>query len=524
MTDQANLYDLVPYRGGPIENAHPARLEAVGVLFGLAHAAATQSRVLEIGCGTGHNLIAMAYALPQSEFVGIDYSRRQIEIGASLVRELGLENIRLNAVDIREAGAGLDTFDYIICHGVFSWVQSDLREIILALCRQHLTEHGIAYISYNTYPGWAAEHSTLRQLLLRHVEGLDDSQTKIDAAAQLVRRLAGSAESEDPLHKRMRRLAAELMRYPNAYLFHEYLEPTNQALYFREFIDLASAHGLAYLGESELCHMTLNRDRDLQHLARQIFGEDLLQLEQYADYLVNRTMRRTLLCRAETHIRRDGLAERLDDLYFAAEFVPCEDNPDLRPGVKQPFKLWEQADASIVTDESHLKTVLVVLAEAYPVHLDLGTLHERTSSLLAGSGGQTTPTRDELRRALLDWLRMGLLSTHGRGPRVVGDVSDRPLASALARLLASRGERVASLTHRGLSLDDAGRQIIQALDGTRDSAAVIDHLTRLAESGGITINGPDGKRVTDRTLIRRAVTKSVESALPKFAKLGLLEQ
>lgn len=523
MTDESNRYDLVPYLGGPIESTRLDRLEAMGVLFGLAPAAATRSRVLEIGCGTGNNLIAMAYALPQSEFVGIDYSRRQIEIGASLARELGLENIQLNAVDIREAGESLDTFDYIICHGVFSWVPPDVREIILTLCRQHLTEHGIAYISYNTYPGWAAARSTMRLLLLRHVEGLADSQTKIEAAADLVRRLAGSAETEDPMHKRMQGLATELMRYPSAYLFHEYLEPTNQALYFREFIELASAHDLAYIGEPELCRMTLNRNPELQQSARQIFGDDLLQLEQYADYLVNRTMRWTLLCRAQANIRRDGLAERLDGLYFAAVFIPRDDHCDLKAGVKQQFTSREQADATIVTDESHLKAVLVVLAEAYPVHLDLGTLHERTSSLLARSGGQTAPTREELRRALLDWLRMGLLSMHGSGPRVVGDVSDRPLASALARLLASRGERVASLIHRGLTLDDAGRQILQALDGTRDSAAVIDHLTGLAESGGITITGPDGKRATDRALIRRAVTKSVESALPQFAKLGLLQ-
>ena len=92
-----------------------------------------------------------------------------------------------------------------------------------------------------------------------------------------------------------------------------------------------------------------------------------------------------------------------------------------------------------------------------------------------------------------------------------------------ARLLASRGERVASLTHRGIGLDDAGRQILQALDGNRDSASVIDYITHLAKSGSIVITGPDGKRATDPTLIRRAVTKSVQSALPQFAKLGLLQ-
>jgi tRNA G46 methylase TrmB len=48
--------------------------------------------VLELGCASGGNLIPMAYGLPESEFVGIDYAARQIAEGQAAVAALGLDN------------------------------------------------------------------------------------------------------------------------------------------------------------------------------------------------------------------------------------------------------------------------------------------------------------------------------------------------------------------------------------------------------------------------------------------------
>ena len=84
----------------------------------------------------------MAYALPESEFVGFDISPGQIEAGQKIIGELGLTNIELMTLDIMDATVDkLGQFDYIIAHGIYSWVPDDVRDGLLKMCRELLTEN-----------------------------------------------------------------------------------------------------------------------------------------------------------------------------------------------------------------------------------------------------------------------------------------------------------------------------------------------------------------------------------------------
>src|ERR1043165_5096540 len=113
-------------------------------------------RVLELGCASGGNLIPMSLSWPGSRFVGIDLSRRQIRDGQEMIREIGLNNVDLVCQSILDVPRELGTFDYILCHGVYSWVPPDVQNKILEICRDHLQAQGVAYVSYNTFPGWHA--------------------------------------------------------------------------------------------------------------------------------------------------------------------------------------------------------------------------------------------------------------------------------------------------------------------------------------------------------------------------------
>ncbi|MBK7726476.1 MAG: class I SAM-dependent methyltransferase [Dehalococcoidia bacterium] len=136
-------YDEMPYEGGLVVGSHPEHLATVGRLFGMTPAPIERCRVLEIGCATGMNLLAMAYSLPGCEFVGIDPSGRQIELGRKALAEYGITNVELATTDVREAVEWQREFDYIVCHGVFSWVAPDVQEAILAACRRLLAPQGL---------------------------------------------------------------------------------------------------------------------------------------------------------------------------------------------------------------------------------------------------------------------------------------------------------------------------------------------------------------------------------------------
>src|SRR5216684_3648438 len=147
-------YEELPYPNSSFAQTHPDRLATLGRLFGLAPTPVDRCRILEMGCSAGGNLIPLAATLPHSEFVGIDFSATTISRGVADIAALQLTNIRLLQMDIRDLEPTFGTFDYIIAHGVYSWVPADARESVLAICARQLGSNGIAYVSYNTLPGW----------------------------------------------------------------------------------------------------------------------------------------------------------------------------------------------------------------------------------------------------------------------------------------------------------------------------------------------------------------------------------
>jgi SAM-dependent methyltransferase len=156
--DQLTSYDELPYDSHPYERTHPDNLATHAQIFGMQPTDPAQCRILELGCASGGNLIPMAVSLPGSELVGIDLSKRQIADGLQTIDALNLENIRLQAVSILDFELDGSTFDYILCHGVYSWVDHDVQDRIMQICCEALSPQGVAYISYNTNPGWYMRH------------------------------------------------------------------------------------------------------------------------------------------------------------------------------------------------------------------------------------------------------------------------------------------------------------------------------------------------------------------------------
>src|SRR4051794_40335792 len=142
-TAAATSYDEVPYGNYVFSYTHPDRVGAVAALHGMTPAPVERCRVLELGCGTGANLVPMAEESPGSTFVGIDLSPRQIDMGREVVAALGLKNLDLRPLSILDVDDGLGRFDYVICHGVFSWVPPAVQDKILDVCVRNLAPQGV---------------------------------------------------------------------------------------------------------------------------------------------------------------------------------------------------------------------------------------------------------------------------------------------------------------------------------------------------------------------------------------------
>jgi SAM-dependent methyltransferase len=250
----SDSYDRVRYKSLPLAQTHPDRLATIATLFGMTVAPPAECRILELGCGDGGNLIPMALGLPGSSFTGIDLAAQAIEQGRAVANALGLKNITLLPLDLMDAGAELGEFDYVIAHGVYSWVPENIRERLLDVCRANLAPRGVAYVSYNAYPGFH-RREMFREMMLYNVDGVEDPADRVRRAIEFVEWL-NQFRTESPLTRAL--LAEELHHLSENdwwYVYHDDLAQTNHAEYFHEFVARARDHRLDYLGEADFLEM-----------------------------------------------------------------------------------------------------------------------------------------------------------------------------------------------------------------------------------------------------------------------------
>jgi SAM-dependent methyltransferase len=295
-------YDRHPYTSMAYWETHPDQLELVAHLLGLEPRPAppARCRVLEVGCAAGGHLIPIAELHPESELLGIDLSATQIDEARAAVAALGLRNLELRHQDLVDFRDGR-RFDYIIAHGVYSWVPRPVAGALLDLVAAHLAPGGVAMVSHYTLPGWYSRQLA-RETMLWHARDVepDDQVTQARAFLELVVRSA----RRDPMRDLLEVELAGLRGQPDWLVRHEHLGEFSHACSFGELHAEIDRRGLAYLGDAELGTMV---PHDLDANAQTMVAElapDLVRREELLDLLRFRTMRMTILCRAGVRIDR----------------------------------------------------------------------------------------------------------------------------------------------------------------------------------------------------------------------------
>jgi len=434
-------YDAVRYSNYPYGQTHPDRLGTVAILYGLHPPDPFTARVLEIGCGAGGNLIAMAAATPGIRGLGFDLAAGPIADGRRAIAEIGLTNVELRHGDVR-AVTGLGEFDYVIAHGVYSWVPPDARDALLATIREHLVANGIAYVSYNAEPGGYFRRM-LRDAGLWHARGEDpgDDVARAHKAQELYKFLEQHrVTSADTYGALLGREIPPLAGAPLYRLVHDDLSPHFDACWFADFAAHAGQHGLGYVGEADLYGLrTEMLPSEVEPELWQLAGGDRTAFENYTDLLTARHFRQSVLCHAAC--------------------APA--------GVEPVPALAERLHWAALPNAEPLEVGL--LADAYA---QLGTLDFRTlgfEELRERLGAD----RGELAKALLDGFRRERLLPHAGRFAAAAEPSERPVASRLARWQAARGETLTSLVYTTIAMEEpAARLLITLLDGTRDRAAI----------------------------------------------------
>ena len=520
-------YDEVPYGSRAIPSSHPDRLALQALLRGLEPAPTERCRVLELGCAEAANLAAMAFHLDESRFVGIDSSSEEIERAEDTRDRLGLDNLDLRLADITELGEDLGVFDYIIAHGVLSWVDEAVRTKILQICHDHLAPQGVAYLSYNCTPGWALK-SRLRRALQYHVRDVADPAEKILRMRELLTMFAESPLRETPYGAMLAQQAGRALMSRDQYLLHEFLSPTNKAFDFREIIELTEARGLSFLGE--LSRATIHRgieDTVRDGLAARY--EDRLESEELADLMLFRAFRISLFGHSEA-VRegreRVGVpAPLVERATFAGAFQTESKRPSFEPDVNEVFVTPE--GAQVAARHSMLKAALLEIGSSWPRGLRFDELVKRVELLLelrrvSPPGDERSDEElDALWNDLLELRRLGHLDLRLREPEVATELGSRPKISSLTRLEVGRGPFVTSPYHDMITLDTFTRRLASHLDGSRDLEALVAKMSQHFETGDLEAANESGEPL-DGELLAQALPSLVEDALSAMMMNGLL--
>jgi len=506
--NRLNPYDDLPYAGLPFPQTHPGRLAAMARLFGLSPPDPAHCRVLELGCASGDNLIPFAAAMPGARFVGLDLSARQVATANATIAAVGLSNIEIAQRDLADLSAADGTFDYIVAHGLYSWVPDAIRDKLLEVCRDNLAPNGVAYVSYKTYPGWST-HAVLRDMMQLFAPAAGDAATTMRRARALLEVLGANLEVGTPYGALLRDEIDHLRDVPDGYLFHDHLEEASHPVYFHEFVADAHRHGLEFLSEAGLGAMGPGQVAPQAAQALQGVTTDYFGLEQLIDVLVNRSFRQSLLVHAGTPIARQIDPQTVFGFSLACPGRAISRQPILTSG--QPERFEAPNGGAFTSSIALAKSALLQLIESWPNGVAFDALFGSARTRLGLPAVAALEERRLLGEEMLRAYAAGIVELRVAEPQVVAVPGQHPVASPLSRHQAAQGGPVTTLLHLRVNLDSYNRTLLQLLDGTRDA----DALRQSLAAAGVTVPTAPGVRADPGEFLR--------NSLQRLAKVGLLQ-
>ncbi len=457
-------YERVPYPSFTFPQTSPHRLAAAGKYYGMQPADPRRCRVLELGCGSGTNLLLHGYDFPESEFVGIDLSEQAIKVGIGNAKEMGLSNVELRYQDILDfTSEKSGQFDYIIAHGLYSWVPDFVRTKILQIYEKCLSPDGIGYISYNVFPGCHVRQNAW-EMMKYHVSDVSDPMEKVDRGFALLERLHEA--TLDPVYKSVLKMEMSLIAdRSKENIFHDDLSEINQPFYFHEFVRDIEPFCLQFLNEVKTFTVSQINLAPQERQMLDALDTDVIRREQYLDFIRWQRFRRTLICRQEVELKREPNVDILNDFHIFSDITSVSEAPNILESKPETFT--GTMGGTLEINHPLTKAALMTLKEIHPRSLPF-------QSLLGAAGNRLGNTTDEDRKRtasfILDLINAGFIDLQLFQPDFASEAGEFPVASAFVRWQVANGSQtITSLT--GLNLqpnNETVMELLSLLDGTRD--------------------------------------------------------
>jgi methyltransferase-like protein/2-polyprenyl-3-methyl-5-hydroxy-6-metoxy-1,4-benzoquinol methylase len=520
----ASSYDSLPYISYPFDYTRPENLRSIAMIFGLTPPKVENARVLEIGCAAGMGLIPFAINYPKSTCVGIDISNVEIEHGKETLRDLGMKNVELKNLSITDITEKDGKFDYIICHGVYSWVHDEIKDQILSVCKNNLSKDGVAFVSYNTFPGWNMSN-TIRDMMQYHASTVQDSRDKIVQAQAFLGFVRESvANTNTPFAQFLAQEANFISSQQPSYIYHEYIEGDNHPTYFYQFANLLKAKKLKYVCDTHIASMFSG---NLAPKAAETISQipDIIRSEQYIDFINNRRFRSSILCHEDQKINYNINPDILDHFYLIMNVKPYEGKiaEKITDSSPDKFYLNDNKELTLTTVDQDVKAILHTFAEIgkYPITID-------ELIKLAGKKFNFPDYKAIKAKVKLEMVRVlfnGYLKITASKPKYINKISERPKASALARYQATKSSGnklwVANQISEVVNINPLEKHLIMHMDGTNNKQDLLNKLIQDYKEQKFNIL-IDGKPIDNDEEFKKHLIVAIDECLEKQRNCAIL--
>jgi len=458
-----SFYDQLHFESRPAPERHPSRLATIAVLSGMNPARLEQCRVLELGCSTGSNILPIAFNYPQAQFVGVDASLSQVDRGKQLVSKFGLTNVTLLHSLFAELPENLGKFDYIVCHGVFSWVAPNVQEQVLAIIAEHLTPEGLAMVSFNTAAGWSIRN-TVRHLLLQAINSSAEPGVQVEQARSRIREALDAQFDDFSSYGLLLKEELEgLSRQTDAYMFHDVLSEHNQGFWLSEFVGMLDRFELQFVADAQIRVDTLTGNNTT---------EELIKAEELSEALFPRPVRSIVLARAELTLNRELTADKLRSLYVTSPLVPSIDGSSDEESSRVFFD--SKGIPQRITD-SVASSIVKILSANWPTPIPTIELHERVKQSSSASLWQRVTGQSSEQQFFAQLLKLfcdGLVELSFCVPTSDPRMRESLTINPFVREQLSKQLWATNYRHEYMEFTNAEAQLIQLLDGTRTKVQV----------------------------------------------------
>ncbi len=511
-------YNEQPYESYAFPASKPSHIATIASLIGLEPIPCQNSRVLEIGCASGGNIIPIASHNPEAEFIAFDIAQSQIDLANQKVEDLGLSNIKFLCLDLNNLPDNLGKFDYIIAHGVHSWIPKELQSVLMKQIKNLLSPQGLAYLSYNTFPGWHYQQVIRNAMLFAGQEKISaiEKQEAGESMIKLLKSIDNNTPNYGGLMKSTLNLIddSELDR-ESYYIGHEYLDNFNNPVYFHEFIQSASEFGLSYAADAQIHSMFHPLSQQALEDLQKITGNERLKYEQALDFIKNRSFRQSIICHSENYINVSGAIQidEISNLQFCAKFTYL--NVDA-----QGHKNYEYTD---ITGNKRVLIASIPLSDIFCEYINhkyprFVPYSELEQYICAKNNLKfiDEDTNQKLLYSLLLLIQNNFAEYNIYPPKLV-QISNKPKIDEYIRSMVIKYQAVSIVTpcHYNMRTGPLDRAVISLLDGTKTIGEIYDILEPNCDGFNLTL-------MAEETNSKQALRNRLQYCLNRYELHGLL--